>query len=111
MRDAGADVQHAGKAFPFGTPDTEWLAACGERGWIILTRDKGIRRRVLEREAIRQSGAAVFACTAGQATALETAEVVLRLLVKFSNMAVSEPKPFLYTFGLAGRLTRVSLRR
>ena len=111
MREAGARIEHAGKAFPFGARDEVWLNACGERGWIVLTRDQRIRRRVLEREAIRQSGAAVFALTAGQATALETAEVVLRLLVKFGNMSLSEPKPFLYTFGRAGRLNRVRLDR
>jgi len=111
MRAAGANVEHAGGAFPFGTADEIWLTACGERNWIVLTRDQRIRRRVLERLAIQQSGAAVFALTAGEATAAETANVVTRLLVKFANMAVSEPKPFLYTFGLAGRLSRVRLDR
>jgi hypothetical protein len=57
-------------------------------------RDQRIRHRVLERDAIRRSGAAVFALTAGEATATESAEVVVRLLVKFANMAISEPKPF-----------------
>jgi hypothetical protein len=111
MREAGANVEHAGGAFPFGTPDAVWLTACGKHNWIVLTRDQRIRRRVLEREAIKQSGAAVFALTAGEATAAETAQVVIRLVVKFANMAVSEPKPFLYTFGLAGRLSRVRLDR
>ena len=56
MRECGATVEHAGGAFPCGTQDEVWLAACGERGWIVLTRDKRIRWRVLEREAIRLSG-------------------------------------------------------
>jgi hypothetical protein len=111
MLECGAHVEHAGGAFPFGTPDDVWLTACGKRNWIVLTRDQRIRRRVLEREAIRQSGTAVFALTAGQATAAETAVVVAKLLVKFANMAVSEPKPFLYTFGLSGRLSQVRLDR
>jgi hypothetical protein len=111
MRKAGARVEHAGDAFPFGTPDETWLWECGTRGWIVLTRDQRIRRRILEREAIRQSGTAVFALTAGEATAAETAEVVVRLLTKFANMAVSEPKPFLVTFGLSGHLSRVGLGR
>lgn len=88
-----------------------WLTACGERNWVVLTRDQRIRRRVLERDAIRRSGAAVFALTAGEATAAETPEAVIRLLVKFANMAVSEPKPFLYIFSLARHLSRVRLDR
>lgn len=111
MREAGANVEHAGGVFPFGTADEVWLTACGRRNWIVLTRDQRIRRRVLEREAIRQSGAAVFALTAGQATAAQVADVVVRLLVKLAHMAVSEPKPFLYTFGLSGRLNRARLGR
>ncbi len=110
MRDAGANVDHAGGAFSFGTADEVWLSACGEQNWIVLTRDQRIRWRLLEREAIRRSSAAVFALTTGEATAAETADVVIRLLVKFANMAVSEPKPFLYTFGLTGRLSRVRLQ-
>lgn len=111
MQAAGANVEHAAGAFPFGTPDDVWLTACGKRNWVVFTRDRRIRRRVLEREAITQSGAAVFALTAGEATAAETADVVIRLLVKFANMSVSEPKPFLYTFGLASHLSRVRLGR
>ena len=49
MREAGANVEHAGGAFRFGTPDEVWLTACGEHNWIVLTRDQRIRRRVLER--------------------------------------------------------------
>jgi hypothetical protein len=109
MREVGAQVEHAGGAFQFGTPDEIWLGACGERDWIVLTRDQRIRRRPLEQQAIRRSGAAVFAFTAGEATAAETADVVVPLLPKFANMAISEPRPLLYTFGLVGRLTRVRL--
>ena len=111
MREAGANAEHAGGAFPFGTQDEVWLTACGERGWIVLTRDQRIRRRVLEREAILRSRAAVFALTAGEATAAETTAVVMRLLVKFANTHVSEPKPFLYTFSLSGRMSRAHLRK
>lgn len=30
--------------------------------------------------------------------------------IKMASMAVAEPKPFLYTFGLAGQLSRVPVR-
>jgi hypothetical protein len=45
----------------------------------------------------------------GEATAEDTAIVATALLQKFADMAVSEPKPFLYTFGLARRLSKVKL--
>src|SRR5690349_14272977 len=56
MRAMGARVEHAGAAFARATPDEEWLAACGDRGWFVLTRDKHIRRRILEREALETHG-------------------------------------------------------
>jgi hypothetical protein len=106
----GARVEHAGVAFARGTPDEEWLAACGERRWLVLTRDKYIRRRVVEREALQAHGVGAFAFTGGQATGSETADIVQRLVPKMVNIAISEPRPFLYTFGLTTPLVRVASR-
>jgi hypothetical protein len=47
------------------------------------------------------SCAAVFALTADEANASETTDIVAELLAKMVNMSIREPKPFLYTFGLA----------
>lgn len=105
-----AQVEHAGGAFPRGTPDEEWLAACGERRWLVLTRDKHIRRRILEREALQVYGVGAFAFTGGQATGTETADIVQRLLPKMVNIAISEPRPFLCTFGLTTPLVRIPSR-
>src|SRR5262249_38752192 len=110
MRAMGARVEHAGLAFPRRTPDEEWLAVCGERRWVVLTRDKHIRRRVLEREALRIHGVGAFAFTGGQATGTETAEIRQRLLLKMVNIAISEPRPFLYTFGSTTPLLRIPPR-
>ena len=109
MRDAGANVEHPGGAIPFGATDDVWLDECGKQGWIVLTRDKHIRRRRLEREALKASGVAAFALTSGEATAKEVADTIVPLVQKFVNMSVSEPQPFLYTFGLKGWLMKVRL--
>jgi hypothetical protein len=111
IRVAGPGVRRAGEAIRLGAPDEEWLAACGANGWIVLTRDQHIRRRRLELASLTASGVAAFAFTGGQATALQTAEAVEQLLQKMVNISVSEPRPFLYTFGLAARLIRVRLPR
>jgi len=87
------------------------LAECGTRGWIVLMRDQHVRRRPLELAALRAANVVAFVCTAGQATAEDTANAVGRLIGKFVNISVSEPKPCLYTFGLGGSLTRIRLRR
>jgi hypothetical protein len=109
LRASGAMVRHAGEAFPFGSPDAVWLAGCGKQGWVVLSRDQRIRRRPLELLALRDAGVAAFIFSSGAATAADTADVVERLLLKFAHMSVSEPKPFLYVFGLSRRLTRIRL--
>jgi hypothetical protein len=110
MRSAGAGVRHAGEAFPFGTADEIWLSEAGKKRWIVLTRDQKIRWRRLELDALLAAGTAAFAFSAGQATAAETAGIVVKLLQKMANMSVSERKPFLYTFGMSGSLSRVRLK-
>ena len=47
-------------------------------------------------------GVAAFASTGGKATAKDTAAAICPNLVKFANMASSELRPFLYTFGAMG---------
>ena len=110
MRSAGANVEHAGSAFASSTEDHVWLEGCGKRGWIVLNRDERIRYRRLEIEALRDHGVAAFCFTGGNVTARETAEIIVPLMQKFVNMAVSERKPFLYTFGRSGRPSLVKLR-
>jgi hypothetical protein len=111
LRGAGANVEHVGGAFPFGAEDAIWLTGCGEEGWIVLTRDEKIRFRLLERVALEESGVGAFVFTVGAATGAETAATIGRLLAKFCNMAVSERRPFMYTFGLSGQLNRIKVRK
>src|SRR5690606_17110269 len=48
-----------------GTParrslDHEWIPIVAKQGWIVLTKDRRIRYRTLEREAFMSAGAAAF---------------------------------------------------
>jgi PIN like domain len=46
--------------------DEVWLRDAGERGWVVVTADKAIRRRPAEREAYLAAGVRVFCLTSGQ---------------------------------------------
>ena len=109
MCDVGAIVERVGIAVPFGSDDEVWLRLAAKKGWIALMRDQRVRRRRLEREALKTHGVAAFAFTGGEETAAQTAQTICPLLTKFANMYVSEPKPFLYTFAVSGSLSRVRL--
>jgi hypothetical protein len=51
-----------------------------------------------------------FVLTAGQATARDTATAVVGKMEKIINISKSERKPFLYTLGISGALSRVKIR-
>jgi hypothetical protein len=63
LRRAGATVEVHDDHFPQSTPDQTWLKEVGRRGWIVLTADKRIRYRSLEREALLAAGVQAFVLT------------------------------------------------
>ena len=57
LRAAGADARAmADEGFADDVTDEEWLPVVAARGWAIITKDKRIARRPLERDAIVASG-------------------------------------------------------
>ncbi len=52
LRAAGARVETHDAHFPITCDDDEWLPKVGALGWIVLTKDKYIRRRPKERRAL-----------------------------------------------------------
>lgn len=111
VQGAGIRVERVGVAVPRGTDDDTWLEVVGKNGWVALTRDQRIRYRTLERRALIRHGVGSFTFTGGQATGAQTAQRVLELLPRFTAIAKSELRPFLFTFGLNGPLARVKLIR
>jgi len=107
---AGVTVKRPGIDIPFGTQDQEWLAIAGAQGWIVLMRDQRVKHRALEIQSLRDARVGAFVLTAGQATAQTTAAVILSKLQKIVNISRSERKPFLYTLGTSGALSRVKIR-
>jgi hypothetical protein len=45
LRKAGAQIEVHHDHFRSGVPDTEWLPVIGGKKWIVLTKDRQIRRR------------------------------------------------------------------
>lgn len=60
LRAAGLTVERHGDHFEPETPDEEWLAAAGARGWIALTHDRRIRYKPNERDAVMRHGVALL---------------------------------------------------
>jgi len=60
LRAHGLQVEAHDDHFAADTTDAEWLGAVGRRGWVVLTKDKAIRRNTLEREALLEANVACF---------------------------------------------------
>lgn len=73
LRAAGETVHAHDDHFDQATPDTEWLAAVGKRGWVVLTKDKHIRLNHLELRAIVDAGVAAFMLGRGDLSAAKMA--------------------------------------
>lgn len=63
--------------FPQNTPDETWLGEAGAQGWVVLTKDKAIRRNVLERTRILEAGVACFMLGRGDLSAPKMAEAFI----------------------------------
>lgn len=103
MRDAGAIVKRHTEHFARGVADDVWLAQAGTNGWVVLTRDKRIRYRQLERLALQAAKVRAFVFTGGNVTAKDTGAILARALDRIRRISNANPGPFIYHIGKSGR--------
>ena len=92
LRAAGHDVVLHHERFDPGADDVEWLTALFDQreAWVVLTKDKKIKKRPLEKQALMASGLRVFALTAGELTIDAQANAFvrgLRRIVRISKQS------------------------
>jgi predicted nuclease of predicted toxin-antitoxin system len=98
---AGAAVEPYHTQFQPGTPDAEWLPAVGRKGWVVLTKDRHVRRRPIEVQAILSSGVKAFVLTCGDLQGLEQAALLVKVLPKIRRLC-RRPGPFIATITRSG---------
>ena len=111
LRQEGIDVKLARSEFPEGTRDADWLPVVGERGWIVLTKDRNIRRRELEIQALVRARVRAFVLTAADLTGPEQAAVFVRALPKMLRICQSTKGPFIGSIGGKGGVRLLPLPR
>ena len=77
LRAAGFIIEEHVAHFADDAPDVEWLGEAGRRGWVVLTKDKAVRRNVLELEAILTSQVACFSLGHGNLKAEQMAQAFI----------------------------------
>lgn len=107
LRESGATVEVHDDHFPQTTPDVEWLAEVGRRGWVVLSKDERIRRNRIERTALDAARVRAFFLTQQDITGQEMAVLFSSALPGMTKRAVSEPAPFIFTISRSGKFSRV----
>ena len=80
------------------TQDRHWLATAGENGWVVLKRDKRIRTRPVEREALIAAGVRTFCLTgAGNYTRWEVLELLASRWRRIEEVAANIAGPYIYS--------------
>ena len=96
LRTTGATVEAHDKHFTQDTLDVDWIPVVAERGWVILTKDKNIRRRHTEREALLLSLARVFTLTSGNMRGVDMANLLISHLPQMEQIVQTQAAPFVY---------------
>lgn len=111
LRDAGWDVvtmaEHYGELAGQRITDTEWLALAGARGWPVLMKDKKIRYRALEQQALRDNGVKAFCLSRGNLSGESQIAAFLRFEDRIHDACLT-PGPFLYVI-TASSMRKVDL--
>jgi hypothetical protein len=94
-------VRHK-ERFQHDVGDVEWLTVAGREGWIVLTRDKNIRLREIERNALISAKVAAFVFTGGNASGIETTETIVAVLPKMDRFLARNLPPFICRITASG---------
>jgi hypothetical protein len=84
--------------------DVEWLTVAGEKEWIVLTRDKNIRLREIERNALLSANVAAFVFTGGNASGVEMTEAILAALPRIGRFLAKNRPPFICRITASGQV-------
>jgi hypothetical protein len=107
LRDAGAKVEVHLDHFEEATPDPEWIPEIGRRDWVLITKDKNIRRNPLERAAYEAARVRGFVVTGKDMNGAELASLLVRCLPGMVYRVAGTPGPSLFTISRGGTFARL----
>jgi predicted nuclease of predicted toxin-antitoxin system len=102
LRAAGARVEAHDDHFAQNEPDESWIPDVAARGWVILTKDKNIRRRAGEREAVVTASARIITLTSGNMSGETMSGILVANIAAMEQLAASQPAPFVAVLGPGG---------
>lgn len=104
LRAAGFRVQEHASHFVDDAPDVEWLSEAGRRQWVVLTKDKAVRRNALELAAIVASNVACFSLGQGNLKADQMAQAFIEARRRMEKALRRFPPPMIATVTATGHV-------
>ncbi|MGB3299819.1 MAG: hypothetical protein WBA76_16250 [Phormidesmis sp.] len=95
LKDAGLKIELYLDNFKPAVPDVEWLPVVSEAGWIVLTKDEMIGRRVAEQAVIAQCYARVFVMASTGLNTQAVAEGFIKSSEAMMRLALACEAPFI----------------
>ncbi|HEX6810095.1 MAG TPA: hypothetical protein VF384_00605 [Planctomycetota bacterium] len=113
LQAAGFRVELFHQHFAAATPDEEWLAEVGQRGWVALTKDQRIRRRQAEFHALLAANVAACVLTSGNLTGPAMGRAFVLAYPRMQKLLRDYSPPFVAAVDAAGkvRLLTDAMRR
>jgi len=102
LREAGADVRIHDDHFTQEALDTDWIPIVSANGWVILTKDKNIRRTCGERESVLLANARVVTLCTGNMRGADMAALFVEHLAAMEQLVATHPPPFVAVLGPLG---------
>jgi predicted nuclease of predicted toxin-antitoxin system len=110
LQQAGVHVEIHASHFVDNTPDTDWLAYVGQQGWIVLMKDKHIRSRSHERQALIYAGVRAFVLVAGNISGHEMGASFVKALPAMYDLLTQRDNPFIAQITRQGRISAIHPR-
>jgi predicted nuclease of predicted toxin-antitoxin system len=102
LRAAGALIEVHDDNFAQDSSDETWIPVVARRGWVILTKDKNIRRPGGERETVLTAAARIFTLCSGNMRGADMAALFVRHLMDMERVADALEPPFVAVVGHDG---------
>jgi hypothetical protein len=97
LRLTGKNVEHVLDTFPQGTKDEEWLDYAGKNQLVLITKDKGIRRKPNEKALLLKYGVVAFYLGGSESSGHDMLLQVVKIWNKMEQKAKQQLKK-----GIAG---------
>lgn len=94
LQNVGEQVEVHDDHLPQDAADEEWIQLVGEKGWLAVTKDKNIRYRQSELEAIKKYKARIFVIRAKNVTADDIGNILLKASRRMKKFSARTKAPF-----------------